>query len=220
MNEIRDDHSTGASEELDPREAARLVEQTSQQARRAFDPSSSLAAVVGALVFLVGYGAIWWTIRDQHTYSGPAGWSVAVLYGSIAVGAIVGGTLGRRATSGVGGRARRQLQGQAVAVWAAGIGAWTVEGALRYLGVSDKIVYGVYGPTVPLIALAGAAAGIAAMRERWPELGLSVAVIAVASVSTFFGPAGAWGLTGLGCAVAMLVYAWVVSHRRAAPAHL
>jgi len=219
MNETRDNQSPGALDdqgELDPREAARLVEQTSRQARRAFDPSSPLASVVGAGVFLIGYGAVWWSIRDQATYAGPAGWSVAVLYGVIAVGAIVAGTMGRRATSGVRGRARRQMQGQAVAVWAAGIGAWVVEGALRYLDVPNKIVYGVYGPTVPLIALAGAAAGIAAMRERWPELTLCVTIIAVASVSTFFGPPGAWGLTGLGCAMALLVYAVVVSHQRRA----
>ena len=217
MSETRDNDSTRAfddQDELDPREAARLVEQTSRQARRAFDPSSPLAAVAGAGVFLIGYGAVWWSLRDQGTYVGPAGWSVAVLYGAIALGAVFAGTMGRRATAGIGGKARRQLQAQAVAVWAAGVGAWVVEGALRYLGVSDKIVYGVYGPTVPLIALAGAAAGIAAMRERWPELGLSVAIIAVASVSTFFGPSGAWGLTGLGCAVALLVYASVVARRR------
>lgn len=210
MNEARDTDTTGTFDDghdLDPGEASRLVEQTSRQARRAFDPSSPLAAVVGSGVFLVGYGAVWWSIRNQPTYSGPAGWAVAVLYGMIAVGAIVGGTMSRRRTAGVGGRARRRLWAQAVAVWAAGIGAWTVEGALRYLGVPFKIVYGVYGPTVPLMALAAAAAGIAAMREAWPELGLCVAIIAVASVSTFFGPAGAWGLTGLGCAVALLVYA-------------
>ncbi len=217
MNETRDTDATGAFDdgnELDPREATRLVEQTSRQARRAFDPSSALAAVVGAGVFLFGYGAVWWSIREQSTYSGPAGWSVAVLYGLIGVAAIVGGTIGRRTASGVGGRARRRLRAQGVAVLAAGVGAWTVQGALRYLGVPDKIVYGVYGPTVPLIALAAAAAGIAAMREAWPELGLCVAIIAVASVSTFFGPAGAWGLTGLGCAVALLVYAATAARLR------
>ena len=60
MNEIRDNQSTGAFDdqgELDPREAARLVEQTSRQARRAFDPSP-VAAVVGAGVFLIGYASL------------------------------------------------------------------------------------------------------------------------------------------------------------------
>jgi len=139
-----------------------------------------------------------------------------VLYGLIAVSGIVGGVAMSRANAGVSGRARRQQQAQGVAIAAAGLGAWVVEGALRYRGVSFEIVYGVYGPTVPLIALAAAAAGINAMRENWLQLGVCTGVIAVASVSTFFGPLGAWGLTGLGCCMVLLAYAaaLVVRQRR------
>jgi hypothetical protein len=220
MNSMADSNeaaSTGEVAGLDPREAAKILEQTKRQARRQFDPQSAVAAVVGAGVFLFGYGAVWWSMHDQHVYSGPAGWSLAVLYGLIAVSGIVGGVALSRANAGVSGRARRQRQAQAAAVAAAGVGAWVIEGALRYRGVSFEIVYGVYGPTVPLIAMAAAAAGINAMRESWLQLGLCIAIIAVASVSTFFGPLGAWGLTGLGCCLVLLVYAaaLVVQQRRA-----
>jgi hypothetical protein len=201
----------GGGGDLAPQEAALIIEATALQARRLFETSSPVAAVIGAGVFLFGYGAVWWSLRDQHVYTGPAGWSLAVLYGLIAVSGLVGRRFLRQATTGVSGRARRQMQAQAAAVAAAGIGAWVVEGALRYLGVSFEIVYGVYGPTVPLIALAAAAAGYAAAREKWPELGLAIALIAVASGSTFFGPLGAWGLTGLGCCIALLVYAAVLT---------
>lgn len=216
LGDTRPAASAGEGAGLDPREAAKILEQTKRQARRQFDPRSALAAVAGAGVFLFGYGAVWWSMRDQHVYSGPAGWSLAVLYGLIAVSAIVGGVVSSRAQSGVSGRARRQRQAQGVAIAAAGIGAWVVEGALRYRGVSFEIVYGVYGPTVPLIALAAAAAGINAMRESWLQLGVCMAIIAVASVSVFFGPLGAWGLTGLGCCLVLLVYAalLVVRQRR------
>jgi hypothetical protein len=201
---------------LDPTEAARILEQANRQARRQFDPQSALAAVVGAGVFLFGYGAVWWSMRDQHVYTGPAGWSIAVLYGLIAGSAIVGGVVSSRANAGVSGRARRQRLAQAAAVVAAGVGAWVVQGALRYRGVSFEVVYGVYGPTVPLIALAAAAAGITAMRESWLQLALCIAIIAIASGSTFFGPVGAWGLTGLGCCLVLLAYAaaLVVQQRR------
>jgi hypothetical protein len=211
--------SAGEGAALDPKEAAQILEQTERQARRQFDPQPPLAVVVGgALVFLFGYGAVWWSMRDQHPYSsGPALWSLGVLYGLIAVSAIAGSVIYNRAQSGVSGRARRQRQVQGVAIAAAGIGAWVVEGALRYRGVSFEIVYGVYGPTVPLIALAAAAAGINAVRESWLQLGVCIGIIAVASVSTFFGPLGAWGLTGLGCCLVLLVYAavLVVQQRRA-----
>ena len=220
MNSVGDSNeaaSTGEVAGLDPREAAKILEQTKRQARREFDPVSPLAAVAGAGAFLVGYGAVWWSLRDQQVYTtGPALWSLAVFYGAMAVGGIVAGLVSNRATAGVSGRARRLQQAQTAAIAAAGIGAWVIQGALRYRGVSFEIVYGVYGPTVPLIALAAAAAGISAMRESWLQLGVSIAIIAVASVSTFFGPLGAWGLTGLGCCLVLLAYAaaLVVEQRR------
>src|ERR1700694_5856202 len=208
--------AAGEGAGLDPREAARILEQTQRQARRQCDPQSALGAVVGAGGFLFGYGAVWGSIRDQHVYRGPAGGSLAVCHGLSAVSAIAGGVAWSRANAGVSGRARRQRLAQGAPIAAAGVGAWVIEGALRYLGVSFEIVYGVYGPTVPLIALAAAAAGIAAMRENWLQLGVCIAIIGVASVSTLFGPLGAWGLTGLGCCLVLLAYAaaLVVQQRR------
>jgi len=210
MSGTHDTDPAGITEngDLDPRQAAALIEQTAISARRQFEPSP-IAAALGAGVFLFGYGAVWWSLRDQHVYTGPAGWSIAVLYGLIALSGVVGIRVSRRATAGVRGRAVRQMQAQAAAVAAAGIAAWTVQGALRYMGVSFAIVYGVYGPTVPLIALAAAAAGVAAVRTRWPDLVLAIAIMLISAGSTFFGPKGAWGVTGLGCAVALLVYAAV-----------
>ena len=210
--------SGGEAATLDPKEAAQILEQAQRQARRQFDPHPPVVVVVGAaFVFLFGYGAVWWSIRDQHPYSsGPALWSLGVLYGLIAVSAITGSVIYNRSQSGVSGRARRQRQVQGIAIAAAGIGAWIVQGALRYRGVSFEIVYGVYGPTVPLIALAAAATGINAVKERWLQLGVCIGIIAVASVSTFFGPLGAWGLTGLGGCLVLLAYAGalVVVQRR------
>lgn len=220
MNVIGDTNQAatgGEGARLDPREAAQILEQAKRQAQRQFDPHPPLAVVVGAAgVFLFGYGAVWWSMRDQHVYTGPALWSLAVLYGLIAVSAIFG-SVANRAKSGVSGRARRLRQAQGAAFAAAGIGAWVVEGALRYRGVSFEIVYGVFGPTVPLIALMAVAAGISATRESWLQLGVCIAIIAVASLSTFFGPLGAWGLTGLGCCLVLLAYAavLVVQQRRA-----
>ena len=211
--------STNDDQPLDPRAAAAMIEQTAMRARRQFETASPLAALLGAGVFLFGYGAVWFSMRGQHVYTGPAGWSVALLYGLIIAAGIVAAAVSRGARTGVGGRSRRQMWALGAAVWAAGIGAWTVEGALRYLGVSFRIVYGVYGPTVPLIALAAAGAGFVAAQEKWPELGLAVAIITVAAASTFFGPLGAWGLTGAGCAAALVVYAaaMTVRLRRLAP---
>ena len=219
MDGKRDTEATEPLEErskLDPREAALLLEQTAKQARRQFDPQSPVIAVVVAGFFLFGYGTVWLSLRGQHP-AVPALWSLAVLYGLVAVMGVIGSVVFPRPTAGVGGRAQRQRQAQGVAIAAAGIGAWVFQGALRYLGVNSEIVYGVYGPTVPLIALTAAYAGSVAMQEDRLQLGLCIAIIGVASVSTFFGPQGAWGLTGLGCCLSLLVYAaaLVLRQRRA-----
>ena len=199
---------TDQGSELAPREAARILEESTQHARRALNPESPLTAALAAVFFLFAYGAVWLSLRDQHP-AVPALWSVAVFYGLIAVFGIFVGVTSSRASAGVGlsDQAKRQQWALGAAVGAAGVGAWTVEGALRHLGVSFEIVYGVFGPTVPLIALAGAYAGVVAMRENWLQLGACIAIIGVASVSTFFGPSGAWGLTGLGSCLVLLVYA-------------
>ena len=223
MSQTFDTTGSATDEEggvFDPREAATLLEQTARQARRQFAPQSAMGAVVGAGVFLFGYGAVWWSFHDQHPYgSGPALWSIAVLYGLIALSGIVGGVFLARRNAGISisRQARRQQQVESATIGAALVGAVVFMGALRYLGVSFEIVYGVYGPTVPLIAAAGAAAGVMATREKWLELGACIATIAIASLSAFFGPQGAWGLTGLGCCLVLLAYAaaLVVQQRRA-----
>lgn len=203
-----DQGSAGAGGELDPREAASILEQARRQARYAFDSQPPALAVAVAAFFLVAYGAVWWSLRDQHP-AVPAGWSLAVFYGAAVIVAIVGGVVSSRASAGVtlSDKAKRQQRARGVAAAAAAVGAWVVQGALRHLGVSFEIVYGVFGPTVPLIAAAGAVAGSLAMEENWPLLGVCIAIIGVAAVSTLFGAAGAWGLTGLGCCLVLLVYA-------------
>jgi len=203
------DHPGTAEDDggLDPREAAALIEETARQARRQFQPHAPYVAVLGAGVFLFGYGAVWWSVRDQHPYTGPAGWAIAVLYALVIVVSVVSSRVLRRATTGVSGRARRQRQAQGAALAAAYVGAYVFMGALRYLGVSYGIVYGVYAPTAPLIVVCAAGAAIAASREDWPGLGLGIAVIAVAAASAYTGPVGAWGYTGLGCCLVLLGYA-------------
>lgn len=217
MNGTDDPKAVKEGGGLDPMEASRILEQTKRSAQRAFDIESPVIAVLAAGFFLFGYGAVWFSLRDQHP-AVPALWSLAVFYGLIAALGIGASVVSSRATAGVtlSVRARRERLALSAAIGAAGVGAWVVEGSLRYLGVSFEIVYGVYGPTVPLMALVSAAAGSFAVQQKWLQLGACAAVIGVASVSTFFGPAGAWGLTGLGCCGVLLVYAALLARQRLA----
>jgi hypothetical protein len=207
MNAEEDARETTTADEggeLDPREAAALLEQTRRRAQRQFDIRPPLLMLIGAVVVLVAYGAVWWSVRGQHPYSGPSGAALAVLYTTLTVWVVVVAVVYRRATSGVSGRSSRQ-QGAAGAafatIWAA---VYVFQGALLHAGASHAIVYGIYPAAAPLIIVGSAAAAYETARENWRMLGFAIAAVVLAAVGAFAGPAGVWGVIGIGLCVLLL----------------
>jgi hypothetical protein len=210
MNGTRDTHETTTDNEgdgLDPREAARLLEQTRRDAQRQFGLSSPLLSTLGAAVVLVACGAVWLSVRGQHPYKGPTAAGLLVMYGILAcwIGVVV--RFRRRASAGRSGRSIRQERAYGAAVVTALVGVSVFEGVLKHDGVSLAIVYGIYPVTAQLIALGALGAAIAAAREEWPGFGVGIAVALVATGSAFAGPRGVWLSDGIGCCVVVLAYA-------------
>jgi hypothetical protein len=192
---------------LDPREAARLLERTTREAKRKFELSSPLLSLLGAGVVLVALGAVWLGVRDQHPYKGPTAAGLAVMYGILFgwIGVVV--AFRRRALAGLTGRSIRQERGYAAAVATALVGVSVYQGVLKHEGVSLGIVYGTYPLTAQLIALGALGAAIAAAREEWPGFGVGLAIALVGTASAFAGPRGVWLSDGIGCAVVVLGFA-------------
>jgi hypothetical protein len=220
MNEPQKTHDTAAhdEDELSPEQAAQLIEQTSREARRQFgywqSPWYTLAA---ALIWLAIYGTLWLSVRGQHPYKGPTGWALLTIFSLIAVAAIVGSmvTRPRRARQGVSGRSRRREAYLGAAMGSAYVAAVVFQGALRYLGVSWTIVYGVYPAVVSPIVLVAAGGVFAAVREDVQTLCVAIAVIAVLAGSAFAGPVGVWLYAGVGgCAVVLALAAIQFWQRR------
>src|SRR5580704_15095855 len=121
MQEIHDiDETTTANDgdELDPREAARLLAQTEREAKRQFNLSPPwITAVMGAVI-LVGYVALWLSTRGQHPYSGPSAGAVVLVYVGVAISIAVSVKVYQRATAGVSGPALRKqkVEGAAIAL--------------------------------------------------------------------------------------------------------
>jgi len=219
MNGTRDIHDTTTDEDvggLDPREAARLLEQTTRDAQRRFDFRSPGLSLLGAAVALVAFGAIWLSVRGQHPYKGPTATGLVVMYGVLVcwIGAVV--AVNRRAMSGLSGRSVRQQRASAAAVVTALVAVSVFQGVLKHDGVSAGIVYGIYPPTAQLIVLGALGATIASAREDWAAFGGTIAIMLIAAGSAFAGPAGVWLSDGVGCGVVVLGYgaarAWV-QHR-------
>jgi hypothetical protein len=130
-----------------------------------------------------------------------------VLYTTLIVWVVVVAAFFQRATSGVSGRSSRQRRAGGAAFAAIWIAVYVFQGALYHAGASHAIVYGIYPAAAPLIIVGSAAAAHAAAGENWRVLGFAIAAVAVAAVGAFAGPAGVWGVIGIGCSLLLLGFA-------------
>jgi hypothetical protein len=221
MNGTRDRGDTKTSDEgggLDPRVAANLLVRTQRQAQRELDFRSPWLSLLAAAGVLVGFGAVWLSVRGQHPYKGPTPAGLIVLYAFVVIriGSVV--YAHRRAQAGVSGRSaqRRQAEGAALAVVL--VAVYVVMAALASDGASDGVVYGVYVATATMLVLGTFGAARSAVREDWHELGLSLAVVLVAAGSAFAGPRGVWLSNGVGLCVVLLgnsaAQAWLLRASR------
>jgi hypothetical protein len=211
MNGTHDaDQTTRADDggELDPREAARLLAQTKREARRQFNLSPLwINAVMGAVV-LVAYGSLWLSTRGQHPYSGPSLGVVTLVYVAVAVAFAVSVKVYRRATAGVTGPPLRQQQVEGIAILVSFVlGSPVLQGALKYHGSGNAIVYGVIPAAAPLIVVGTTALGIAASKADWPQFGAALTVVIAGAVAAFAGPSGAWLAAGIGLFLGVVGYA-------------
>jgi hypothetical protein len=203
---------------LDPREAARLLDQTRRDAQRQFDLSSPLLSLLGAAVVLVALGAVWLSVRNQHPYKGPTPAALGVLYGGLIVWILVVVAFTQRALAGLSGRSTRQQRAYAAAVAIGLIGVSVFQAVLKGDGVSNAVVYGTYPLTVQLIVLGTLGAAMQANREHWLGFGECLAIVIIATGSAFAGPRGVWLSDAIGLCVVVLAYAATGAWLRRAPA--
>jgi hypothetical protein len=189
---------------LDPREAARLLEETRRQAQRGLDFRSPWLSLLAAAAALVAFGSVWLSVRGQHPYKYPTVVGLLGLYAVVAIriGSVV--YAHRRATAGVSGRSVRQRRAEGSALAVALVAVYVIMGALASAGASDGVVYGVYVATATMLVLGTFGAARSAMREDWLELGISIAVMVVAAGSAFAGPRGVWLSNAIGLCVVLL----------------
>jgi hypothetical protein len=184
--------------DFDPREAADLLEQTRRQAQRQFNPHTPVITIIQAFVALIGFGALWLSVRDQHPYKGPEGWALAVLYPMLAILIILVLIQNHRANEGVGRKDTRQARAAGAVIGVAWVAVYVYMGALAHAGASHSILYGVYPATGPLMIVGLVAAAVAGAREEWPLFAGALGVAGVAAIAAYTGPVAAWLVMGVG----------------------
>jgi hypothetical protein len=183
---------------FDPRQAAALLDQTTQQARRKFEPSPPWLLVTRAVLVLAALGAIWLSVRGQHPYRGPTAADIPVLIGFLAVNFAATVAVRRRATAGISGRSRFS-KGEIMVVVVAFAAAVVAMTGLSAAGVNFA-----WYPTSVLVIPGLAWAAIAAARASWLWFGTGLAIVALGVVGAFAGPAGSWAVAAVGLCVVLL----------------
>jgi len=204
------DHQTPTTDDehrLDPREAAVLLDQATRQAHREFSYRPPLLTSIRAAVVLLGYGALWWSVRGQHPYKGPSRGAILVVYAAVLFVIVVSAVAFRRATTGVTGPSRRQEGALGIAFAAAFVATAVFQGALHYDGVGPAVVYGIFPAAAPLLVVGATLGGMAAAQENGRLLAVAVALVALGTGSAFAGPINVWGVIAIGGFVMLVGYA-------------
>jgi hypothetical protein len=133
-------------QDMSVQEAAAIVQDARTRARKELVISAPLVYTAWGLVWLLGYGAMWLSVRGQHPYRGPSGVSVAAVFvlAAFAVAAVL--VIASRAVAGIDGQSARYRR-IILATWA--IGYLTL--LLVQAGISSSVSTG----TLAFVAFAG-----------------------------------------------------------------
>jgi hypothetical protein len=198
VNHTSDTTAAGNGGTFDPHQAAALLDQTTQQARRKFQPSPPWLLVTRAVMVLAALGAIWLSVRGQHPYRGPTAADIPVLLAFIVVNFAATVAVRRHATAGVSGRSRFS-PGEITVLVLAFVAAVVAMAGLGAAGVSFA-----WYPTTVLVIPGLAWTVLMAARANRRELATGLAIVVIGVVGAFAGPAGAWAVAAVGLCVMLL----------------
>jgi hypothetical protein len=200
---------------FDPGQAAALLNQATQQARRAFTPLRPPLFTFRAVVMLVVFGGFWLSVRGQRPYTGDiSGWAIAVAAVLAVINVGCTAWIIRRAGSGVSGPAQRRWQAWKVIMTLAWIVGYAIIASLYRAGVSHP-VWGLYPASAPLLIIGLASAAAGAAFRYWPLAGIALAIAVVAAAAGFGGPAGSWLILAIGlCALSLGIAALTAWRQR------
>jgi hypothetical protein len=192
---------------LDAQGAAAILQEAGERARRELRVSHPVIFIAGGVAWLLGYGAIWLSVRGQHPYQGPAPEAAIIQVVLIGFAVAITASIISRATSGVGGLSAVQRRVSILAFVSGMVAVLVLEAAIDHAGASRSVVFGVYQAAAPVLVAGVVYAANSAVRLNWTLLGLGLWLVAVAAGGAFAGPVGVWAVTALAGGLGYLLMA-------------
>jgi hypothetical protein len=189
---------SGEAAAMDAQGAAVIMRQARERAGSELRIRRPVLFVTWGLAVLIGYGAMWLSVRGQHPYRGPTWPTLLLALLLLLIAAIITAQVVDWAASGVGGRSEVQ-RGIFVLALVAGYGALLIEKiALVGAGVSRPIQV-VLGVTAPMLVagLVFVASSASTTGLNWPRLILGGWLLAVAAGASWAGPVGVLAVCAL-----------------------
>jgi hypothetical protein len=208
VNHTPDTTTAGNGGNFDPQQAAAMLDQTTQQARRQLAPSPPWLLATRAVAVLAALGAIWLSVRGQHPYKGPTAADIPILIAFIILNFAATVAVRERALAGVRGTTRLRPADITVLVL-----AWAAVPVLMWALAANGVSFAWY-PTTVLIVPGLAWAAVMGARAGWRSCGTGLAVAAVGAVGAFAGPAGSWAVAGVGLCAVLLGEAAAIARRQ------
>jgi hypothetical protein len=204
MNHTPDAITADNGGSFDPQQAAALLDQTTQRARRQLEPAQPWLLIIRGVLVLAALGAIWLSVRGQDPYKGPTAADIPILVGFIVLNFAATVTVRRRATAGVTGRSRF-TQGEIAVLVASFVVTVVAMTGLAAAGVSVATY-----PTSVLV-IPGLAWGVlSAVRSNWRDVAVGLAIVVIGIVGAFAGPTGSWAVDAVGLCLVLLGNAAVI----------
>jgi hypothetical protein len=200
MNEeagIKDGTGTDEGTGMDARGAAVILQEAGECARRELCVRRPVLFASGGLALLLGYGAIWLSVRGQRPYHGPTPAAALVLVLLLGAAGVITASVIEQAAEGVSGLSalRRRIYLLSLATGYAGV--ITMEAALDHAGASRPVVFGVFAAAAPILVTGAIYIANSAASLDWPMCGLGAWLVVVAVSSAFAGPVAAWAVASL-----------------------
>jgi hypothetical protein len=204
---MQEDHDMSAQE------AAAIMQDARTHARKELAINAPVVCAAAALVMLLGYGAMWLSVRNQHPYTGPSGVSLAAVFvlSGFAVAAVA--VVAHRATDGLGGQSLRNRR-ILVAMW--GTGYVTLLAVQGLIAGSVSTRTGAFVDFACPILLAGLVYILAsALGRDVPALALGCWLVIAAASCAWQAPANVLATCALAGSAGFLLVALVETRIRA-----